>query len=238
MSLLLFFLNALASLCFARNSLELGKEGRELVRRLDESATGLFDSISRQSIGDVLGGLTVFVGVIALESLICVVLDLYVPIGNEAWRVYWRTLFLGSAVTGIAISWITRPTLMNQPILGFSIWAPLAIFLLPAMDLLTGTTEALRALAPMGDFLQTLGLRLPANAWIYAAAIALPLIVLYLTLWLAMTLAAWVIVIPFAAIAFATIKLAKWSNRFFPRNGLTPLCFLLMVMSAAYSWSW
>jgi hypothetical protein len=238
MSSLLFILNVLATLCFARNSLELGDEGRQLVRRLDEQATGFIDSISQQSVRGALGGLTLFVGVIALESLVCVVIDLYVPIGNEVWRYYWRTLFLCSVVGGIAISWITRPQLFNQPMLGFSIWAPLAIFMLPVLDLLTGTSEAQRALEPVTRLYQLAGISLPSSAWVYAAGMAAPLILLYLSVWFAMTLAAWVIVTPIVAIAWISIKTAKWSNRYFPRNGLTPLCFLLMVASAAYSWSW
>lgn len=238
MSIFLFLINVLATLCFARNSLELSDQGRALVNRLDASATNVISSVSKRSIRDVLGGLTFFVGVIALESLICLVIDLYVPTGSDAWRNYWRTLFICSSLTGIAITWITRPTLFNQPLLGFSIWFPMMMFLLPLMDVLTGTSEALRALGPIADVYRPLGIALPANAWAYAAAAALPLMALYLAVWLSMTAMAWAIITPVAAIALGTIKLASWSNRWFPSNGLTPLCFLVMVASAAYSWSW
>jgi len=239
MSAVLFLLNVLATLCFARSSLEVGAAGKAFLNRIDSSASGIVEAVSRASVSDVLEGLTYFAGAIALQSFICLVIDLYFPLNSDLWRTYWQITFSISAVTGIAITWITKPHLLNQPILGFSIWFPIVLFALPAMDLVTGTSEASRALAPIGEiYNQHYGIALPQNAWAYAAGAALPMMAIYLALWVSMTVIAWVAVVPMLITAYATIKLSKWSAQHFPKKGLTPLCFLLMVLTAAYSWSW
>ncbi|HEX5342757.1 MAG TPA: hypothetical protein VFX55_09705 [Duganella sp.] len=238
MSAFLFLLNILATLCFARNGLELNHEGREFVKRIDELTSAAFDAASRQSVRGILGGLAIFTGLIAVESLTFVVLDLYLPMKNEAWKTYWLTMFLYSAGAGIAITWITKPSLLNQPMLGFSIWFPLTVFLLPLLDVLAGGTESLRVLSRITEFYQPLGVSLPANAWAYAAALAIPMMLVYVVVWFFMTIFAWIVVAPMALVAYFSVKAAAMSSRFFPKAGLTPICFLLIAVTAAYSWSW
>lgn len=234
-----FIINAFMTLLLARYSLDFNPELSAKIEKLDTAFLTIITKIKNGEARSALDVAGSFFGVIGLVHFVLFIFSTLASIENSSWLLYVSTTCIYSVFVWLSIKWFTSYKKFslkfikdNAQLALYSVFIPVMDYLTPGSNL-TGLmlNQILIPVNLLGFDISPTGI-----LWKDGLLIAAIFECIIFAYWFMTSL----MFIPVAAsgliIVFITINFANFLSKLSPKRPLSPLCFVVWLVTAPYGW--